>query len=153
MAREANVNLGLIHRYIGGKQDLLALVLERRPGMPTLQPAPPRSVEELAKLLLALIAADAPYTRILLRATLDGFDVPQVQHAFPMIERSVASARATLPTPDAEIRVALLAAAALGWQVLAPLLLGVMGQPDLDHDVVARSLRPALLGFLQADVS
>jgi len=151
VAREANVNLGLIHRYIGGKQDLLAMVLERRPGMPALQPAPPRSTEELTQLLLTLIAADAPYTRILLLATLDGFDV--LQHAFPMFERSAAAARATLPTPDAEIRVALLAAAALGWQALAPLLLGVMGHPDLDHDVVARSLRPALLGFLQADVS
>jgi AcrR family transcriptional regulator len=151
VAREANVNLGLIHRYIGGKQDLLTMVLQRRPGMPEIQTAPPRSPDELARLLLALIAADAPYTRIVLRATLDGFDVPQAQHTFPLIERSVASARTTLPTPDAEVRVGLLAAAALGWQALGPFLLGVLGHDGLDPRRVADALRPALIAFLTAE--
>jgi len=153
VAREANVNLGLIHRYIGGKQDLLAMVLERRPGMPAVQPAPPLQPEELASLLLELIAADAPYTRIVLRATLDGFDVPQSQNAFPLIERSVASARTILPTPDAELRVGLLAAAALGWQALGPFLLNVLGHDDLDERRVADALRPALVAFLTAEPS
>ena len=151
VAREANVNLGLIPRYIGGKQDLLSMVLERRPGMPALQPAPPRSVDELAQLLLDLIDADAPYTRIVLRATLDGYDVPRAQQAFPLIERSIAAMGSKLPSPDAELRVGLLAAAALGWQAMAPFLLEIMEQPGLDKQRVTDSLRPALVAFLQAD--
>jgi AcrR family transcriptional regulator len=150
VAREANVNLGLIHRYIGGKQDLLAMVLERRPGMPALRPEPPRSPDELVELILELIAVDAAYTRIMLRATLDGFPIPRMQQAFPLIERAIASARSTLPAPDAELRVGLLAAAAFGWQALSPLLLDAVGQPDLDGPAVAEALRPALLAFLRA---
>jgi AcrR family transcriptional regulator len=151
VAREANVNLGLIHRYIGGKQDLLALVLERRPGMPALPPVPPRSTEEVVELLLDLIATDAEYTRIVLRATLDGFEVPPAQQVFPLIERALTSARTTLPAPDAEVRVAMAAAAVLGWQALGAFLLEVLGQTHLDPRVVAEMLRPALVAFLQAD--
>ena len=153
VARQANVNLGLIHRYIGGKQDLLEMVLERRPGMPALPPAPPRSAAELVDLLLELLAADAAYTRIMLRATLDGFEVPRSQQAFPLIERAVATARSTLPPPDAELRVGLLAAAAFGWQALGPLLLDAVGHADLDGRAVAEALRPALLAFVQADLT
>ena len=151
VARAANVNLGLIHRYVGGKQDLLALVLERRPGMPALPLAPPRSTEELVDLLVELIAVDAAYTRILLRATLDGFDVPQVQQAFPLLERAINSARSRLPAPDAELRVGLLAAAALGWQALGSVFMDVLGQSTLDRAVLTARLRPALVAFLEAE--
>jgi AcrR family transcriptional regulator len=150
VAREANVNLGLIHRYIGGKQDLLGMVLERRPGMPALPLVPTVSTEELVDLVLELVVADPLYTRIVLRATLDGFDVPNLQQAFPLIERAVSSARSSLPTPDAEVRVGTFVATVLGWQALSSLLLEILGLSELDPAQVARMLRPAVLAFLQA---
>jgi hypothetical protein len=73
-----------------------------------------------------------------------------MQQAFPLVERAIASARSTLPPPDAELRVGLLAAAAFGWQALSPLLLDAVGHPDLDGPAVADALRPALLAFLRA---
>ena len=150
VAREANVNLGLIHRYIGGKHDLLAMVLERRPGMPALQPGPPRSADALVDLLVALIAADAAYTKVMMRAALDGFDVPQMPVAFPILERAAASLRSPLPRRDADLRVAFLGAAAIGWQAVGGLLLEVLDQDDVSIDDMADALRPALLAFLTA---
>ncbi|MFL6203821.1 MAG: helix-turn-helix domain-containing protein [Acidimicrobiales bacterium] len=151
VAREANVNLGLIHRYIGGKQDLLGMVLERRPGMPALQPGPPRTPDELVSLILELIAADAAYTKVVMRATLDGFDVPQLPVAFPVVERAVTALRAQLPERDADLRVAFLAAAAIGWQAIGGLLLRVLDQEGASTADVAAALHPALAAFVTAE--
>jgi TetR/AcrR family transcriptional regulator, repressor for neighboring sulfatase len=151
VAREANVNLGLIHRYIGGKQDLLAEVLARRPGMPPLPPAVAGSPEELVELILQIIATDAAYTRVMMRAALDGFDVQQAHGAFPLIDRASESTRAALPRVDADARVALLSAATLGWQVVGALMLNILDQTELTEQELARTLRPALLAFLTAD--
>ena len=153
VAREANVNLGLIHRYIGGKEELLARVLEARPGMPPLSGPAPRSAEDLADLVLGVITADAAYTKVVLRATLDGFDIPEMRVAFPLIERTTTALRAVLPRQDADVRVALLSAALLGWQALAPFLLTVVGQPDLTTAEVVEALRPTLVAFLSAEPS
>jgi AcrR family transcriptional regulator len=150
VARAANVNLGLIHRYIGGKEELLARVLAARPGMPPLD-GPPRSADDLADLVLTLIAADAAYTKVVLRATLDGYDVPEMQVAFPLMEQAAAALREVLPRRDADARVALLSAALTGWQTLAPSLLAVVGQPDLTAAQAAAALRPALVAFLRAE--
>ena len=151
VAREANVNLGLIHRYIGGKEQLLAEVLAARPGMPAMTELAGSSADDLADLTLSVIAADAAYTKVVLRATLDGFDVPQMQIAFPLMEQATAAMREMLPRRDADVRVGLLVAAMLGWQVLAPFLLEVVGQPDLSRDDAAAALRPALVAFLSAE--
>ena len=151
MARAANVNLGLIHRYIGGKDELLALVLAARPGMPRLAGPLPQSAEDLADLVLALIAADAAYTKVVLRAALDGFDVPQMQAAFPLIEQATAAMRSMLPERDAAVRVGLLSAALMGWQAMAPFLLEVVGERGLALAEVSNALRPALVAFLAAE--
>jgi len=148
VAREANVNLGLIHRYIGGKQDLLAAVLSRRPGMPPLDDLTRRSPEEIIDLLLTLLAADTTYIKVVLRATLDGFDVPRLQDAFPVIRLAAASVRHELPRRDADVRVALLAAAAMGWQAAGPAMLEVLEQGGLTQSDLTEVLRPPLLAFL-----
>jgi AcrR family transcriptional regulator len=150
VAREADVNLGLIHRYVGGKQDLLGLVLAGRPGMPPSDAPEPRSTGEVVDLLLGLISADATHNRVLARAILDGFDVPRGPEGFPLIARSATALRAEVPAPDADVRVAMLAAAALGWQVIGPLLLEAVGQDHLSPEELASTLRPALLAFLTA---
>ena len=151
VARAANVNLGLIHRYIGGKDELLAQVLAARPGMPPVSPPVPWSADDIADLMLTLIAADAAYTKVVLRATLDGYDVPEMQVAFPLIEQAALAMRQVLPRRDADARVALLSAALLGWQTLAPTLLAVVGQTGLSTAEAAEALRPALVAFLSAE--
>ena len=148
VAREANVNLGLIHRYIGSKHDLLAAVLAARPGYPA--PRTPRSPEEIVDVALGLMATDAAYARIVLRAALDGFDVARVQPAFPQLERVANAARAELPRADADARVAVLTTLALAFQTVAPVLLGVLKLRQLSSDELRETLRPALLDFIQS---
>jgi AcrR family transcriptional regulator len=150
VAQHAGVNLGLIHRHIGGKQELLTQVLARRPGMPPLDATGALATDELVDVVLGLIASDAAYTKIMMRATLDGYEVPRLPMAFPLVERSAASLRQTLPRRDAHVRVALLAAAAIGWQALSDMLLEVLDEQDLSSDEVADALRPALTAFLAA---
>ena len=128
-------------------------MLAGRPGMPPLgareDSARPRSSSSS---LLRVIATDAAYTRIMVRAALDGFDVPQTTDAFPwstLVRRSPSARHC--PASDADVRVALLAAATLGWQVIGPLLLDVLDQQALTERELADTLRPALLAFLTAD--
>ena len=146
VAKAANVNLGLIHRYVGGKQDLVTLVLADRPGMPPLEDDALRTPAEVVDLTLDVMAADVAYYRVLVRAILDGFDVPA-----GVIGRATAAMRQVMPDQDADVRVAMLVATVLGWQVVAPLVLEVVGQPDLTQQELSDALRPALLAFLTAD--
>jgi hypothetical protein len=120
--------------------------------MPPLDGPVPQSAEDIADLILTLIAADAAYTKVVLRATLDGYDVPEMQVAFPLIEQAAIAMRQALPRRDADVRVALLSAALMGWQTLAPTLLAVVGQTGLSTAEEAEALRPALVAFLSADV-
>jgi AcrR family transcriptional regulator len=148
VARGANVNLGLIHRYIGSKHDLLAAVLAARPGFPA--PTTPRSPEEIVDIALELMTTDAAYARIVLRAALDGFDVASVQPTFPLLERVAKAARSDLPKTDADARVAVLTTAALAFQTVAPVLLSVLKLRQLSGEELRDALRPALLDFIQS---
>src|SRR5207248_8155711 len=66
VAQAADVNLGLIHRHIGSKADLLAAVLRARPGMP---PGAATAEEGLATMIARGYAPPA-FTVILVRAAL-----------------------------------------------------------------------------------
>jgi len=148
VAREANVNLGLIHRHIGSKHDLLAAVLAARPGYPA--PTTPTSPEQIVDVALELMTTDAAYARIVLRAALDGFDVATLQPTFPLLERVARAARAELPRTDADARVAVLTTAALAFQTVMPVLLGVLKLRQLSSEELRETLRPALVEFIQA---
>ena len=150
VAQEANVNLGLIHRYIGSKHDLLAAVLSARPGYPPPDANALRSPEQIVDVVLELVSTDADYARIMLRSALDGFDISRLQNTFPVLERAARAARSELPRRDADVRIALLAATALSWQSIGEELLGALKQRNVSHDEVVATLRPALLAFLTA---
>ena len=116
--------------------------------MPALPPAPLHSPDDLVELLLGLIAADSAYTKVRMRAALDGYDVAQMPIAFPLVERAADSLRSGLPPRDADLRVAFLAAAAVGWQAIGGLLLEVLDHEAVSMQDVADALRPALRGFV-----
>lgn len=150
VAKAANVNLGLIHRYIGSKDDLLAAVLASRPGYPRVDSALVRSSEEIVELVVQLLETDAPYAQIVLRAALDGLDVARLQETFPLLEHVADVIRGELPRAAANARVAFVAAAALGWQTVRPMLVDALELQNVTPEEFGAALRPALLGFLQA---
>jgi AcrR family transcriptional regulator len=151
VAAEADVNLGLIHRYIGSKEDLLAAVLASSDAWPLELGLPVGSLEEVVDTFLKVGLADVPYLMVMLRAALDGYDIKRLRETMPLVERAARTARSNLPRRDADVRVAMLTAALLGWQALGPMLLEMLKQRDISQDELAEILRPALVAFLDAD--
>ena len=148
VAQAANVNLGLIHRHIGSKTDLLAAVLGARPGMASADTL--TTPEEITLFLLS--AGDPPpaYMLILLRAALDGYDLTELGVDFPLMGRVSTTLRDRLTPLDADLRTALAAAMLLGWHALGGTLIDVFGHGDVPADDVLRSLEPAVAAFLSA---
>jgi hypothetical protein len=112
---------------------------------------PVATPEDIVETFLQVGLVEVPYLMVLLRATLDGYDVKRLQASFPLLDRAARSSRKQLPRRDADVRTAFLAAALLGWQAIGPLFLDILKQRDVDPEELADILRPALLEFLTAD--
>jgi AcrR family transcriptional regulator len=148
VAQGANVNLGLIHRHIGSKTDLLRAVLRARPGMAAADTL--RTPEEISLFLLGAGPEPPAYTLILLRAALDGYDLSELGVDFPLVERTSAALRTRMSPVDADLRTALAAAMLLGWHALGRTLLEVFGREKVSAPAVVRSLAPAVEALLSA---
>jgi TetR/AcrR family transcriptional regulator, repressor for neighboring sulfatase len=126
VAARAGVNHGLVHRHFGSKHQLLAATLQhladsgaalRESG------APP---EQMA-------AAHELQARVMVRSTLDGFPVEELQQRFPGMEAFLDMVRAD----HSDERTARLLAAhgmalQFGWGLLGPTLRVAFGLQDLD---------------------
>ena len=146
IAQAAGVNLGLIHRHIGSKADLLAAVLRARPGMP---PGAATAEEGLATMIARGYAPPA-FTVILVRAALDGYDLANLGVEFPGLDRWSTVLRGHLSPLDADIRVAFVVSMLLGWHAIGRVALDVQGHGDLPPTEVVKSLAPALAAFVSA---
>ena len=127
VAARAGVNHGLLHRHFGSKRQLLAATLQyladsavelRESGAP---------VEQLE-------AAHELQARVMVRSTLDGFAVEELQQRFPGMERFLDQVRAG----HSDERTARLLAAhgmalQVGWGLLGPTLRVAFGLQDLDE--------------------
>jgi TetR/AcrR family transcriptional regulator, repressor for neighboring sulfatase len=125
VAARAGVNHGLLHRHFGSKSQLLAATLQhladsgaklRESGAPT---------EELQ-------AAQELQARVMVRSTLDGFPIEELQKRFPGMERFLQEVRSG---HSDERRARLLAAHAMalqfGWGLMAPTLRVAFGLNNL----------------------
>lgn len=125
IAATADVNLGLIHRYVGSKDDVIALVLQRHT-----ERAKATALELSEDQLMAAIAdavARRPATgRLMAGMILDGLDVTELKDEFPLLER--------MAEDDPGLDPALTYALALGWEVFGPSLLAAMSaEPEADE--------------------
>jgi AcrR family transcriptional regulator len=147
VAQAADVNLGLIHRHIGSKTDLLAAVLRARPGM---EPGGATTADEGLANMVSRGFSPPAYTVILVRAALDGYDLAHLGIDFPGLGRWGAVLRERLAPLDADIRLAFVVAMLLGWHAVGLVVLDVLGHHDLPPDKVVQSLGPALTAFVSA---
>ena len=147
VAQAADVNLGLIHRHIGSKTDLLEAVLRARPGM---RPREQGSLEEETAALLGQGLAPPPYTVIVVRAALDGYDLAGMGLEYPTLEALAAGLRTRLAPVDADLRAGVAISMLLGWHAMGRTVLDVLGRGDVSHEEVERSLTPAIAAFLSA---
>jgi AcrR family transcriptional regulator len=150
IASEADVNIGLIHRHIGSKADLLAAVLRSRPGAGPIDAATSESLETFIATLLGHDIGQSLLSRLQARTILDGYDLLELQGDFPLYEHGARELRTRLPDEVAEVRAALLATLVVGWQLFGPTALKIVGLAHLPTEQVMEALRPAIDSFLAA---
>lgn len=135
IADRAGINLGLIHRYVGSKDDVIKLVLDRHTAAARAAAAAYPTTDELLK-QIAHATAHRPATgRLLAGLILDGFDVAALKREFPLLER--------FAKRDQDLGAVMSYALALGWEVFGPSLLQA-ADVDADPDVVAEALAAAM---------
>ena len=143
IAREADVNHGLIHRHFGSKDGLLQAVMQHLAAGVAQSIGPKNGAESLADLLNSTFGAtrDAAHWRILARSMLDGIPVGELQDEFPVVERMLAAAeRGANANLSAEALVTLLLAGSLGILLFEPYLREATEQDDARWEQTRKEL-------------
>lgn len=127
IAEAAGVNLGLVHRYVGSKDDIIALVLRRhtervRTTISALDVD--STLDEIAEVVVTRPATG----RLMAGLLLDGIDVATVKDEFPLLDR--------LGANSGGLNAAITYALALGWEVFGPALLEASDASPTDTDTV-----------------
>ena len=160
VADEANVNVGLIHRHIGTKEDLLGAVLRARPGVADFDRL--RSEMPLADYLTFLLgigfdagqAGSVPMDSIAGmhgRAILDGYDLRKFQDRFPFVEHVVDELRGRgLPEETARARAALVMTLIVGWRLFGPAYLQISGLESMGGEEAAHRLAASVRAMVEA---
>jgi TetR/AcrR family transcriptional regulator, repressor for neighboring sulfatase len=126
VAARAGVNHGLLHRHFGSKRQLLAATLQHLADSAAALRESGAPVEQLE-------ATHELQARVMVRSTLDGFPVEELQQRFPGMESFLEQVR----VGHSDERAARLLAAhgmalQIGWGLLGPTLRVAFGLQDLD---------------------
>ncbi|MCZ4539464.1 TetR/AcrR family transcriptional regulator [Dietzia maris] len=125
VAEAAGVNLGLIHRHIGNKDDLLAAVLEDGLRHGTARVAEHDDAGRAIRSMLTGATANPDFSRLLVWLSLDPDSV-----ARPLLDASTRPARAvarmTDPPPTGDLQLALALTVVYAWPVLREQVLDVL---------------------------
>ncbi|WP_314035534.1 helix-turn-helix domain-containing protein [Dietzia sp. CH92] len=128
VAEAAGVNLGLIHRHIGNKDDLLAAVLEEGLRHGSAHVAQHDDAGRAVRAMLAGATANPDFSRLLVWLSLDPDSV-----ARPLLDASTRPARAvahmTAPPPAGDLHLALALTVIYAWPVLREQILDVLEVP------------------------
>jgi TetR/AcrR family transcriptional regulator, repressor for neighboring sulfatase len=147
VAARAGVNYGLIHQYIGTKQDLLHLVIDRVSVETARRVAGGASVSELVGEVVHPGAS--LYVRMVARALLDGEDPASLLDHSPAMTALVAQLTRSAPVGTSLDEVAVQAVALMsllmGWRLFGPFLMSAAGLGDCSVDEVAERLLPLAL--------
>jgi len=134
VAARAGVNHGLLHRHFGSKRQLLAATLQhladsgarlRESGVPAAQ----------------LEAAQELQARVMVRSTLDGFPIEELQKRFPGMERFLEQVRSG-HSDEREARLLAAHAMALqfGWGLMGPTLRAAFGLTNLSDAEIREAI-------------
>src|SRR6202047_1968944 len=127
VAALAGVNHGLLHRHFGSKRQLLAATLQHLAdsGAKLRESGAPAEKLEAAQELQA---------RVMVRSTLDGFPIEELQKRFPGMERFLEQVRSGV-SDDRQARLLAAHAMALqfGWGLMAPTLRVAFGLNNLSE--------------------
>ena len=161
IARDAGVNLGLIHRHVGNKDDLIRAVLDDEVARSLGAVTGASDVADAMRQMFLGSWGDGRYVRIVAALLLEDPTRFRHQDQFPGMEalrelpdppgrgpaEGVADAGADEAERDARLMVAM--AALFGWTIFEPQLRASFGQEGTDDD----ELRSRVMGALVALVS
>jgi AcrR family transcriptional regulator len=152
VAKAADVNVGLIHRHIGSKEDLVAAVLRRRPGFDDLERLddPRMTPATLLREVLFGPATMAGIMPVHARMLLDGYDLRDYQDTFPVLDWLLARLGEELPEEEARLRTALMVSLVAGWKMFGEAYLAILGLEDVDVADLARLASDALDALVEA---
>ncbi len=140
IAVDAGVNLGLIHRHFGNKDELLRAVLAAQvQGAPQLVEDAP-DVAAAMRDVFAAVGREDRYVRTVAWMLLAGVPAEDLQVHFP----AIAALRARAGGPDDELDLLAAFALTYGWTVFGPQLLVAFGRDAHDRDAVAAHLTGVL---------
>jgi TetR/AcrR family transcriptional regulator, repressor for neighboring sulfatase len=130
VAARAGVNHGLLHRHFGSKRQLLAATLQHLADSAM-------TLRESGAPLEQLEAAHEQQLRVMVRSTLDGFPIEELQQRFPGMEWFLEQVR---PGHSDERQARLSAAHAMalqfGWGLIGPTLRVAFGLQDLSDSEI-----------------
>ena len=151
IAAHAGLNYGLIHQYVGSKDELLRLVIARSTSTTAARFAQAADVGEALELLQGPVGADRPaYPRLLAWAILQGRDPRELAGPTPALPQLIAMLPATsaegpdhvpaasdhVPAApdladDPRLRAAAIAALTLGWSLFGTFVSHAAGLDDV----------------------
>jgi TetR/AcrR family transcriptional regulator, repressor for neighboring sulfatase len=145
VAAEAGVNPGLVHRYIGSKEDLLRAVfanfadqLEHGPNAVTCSPMSPAS----ERLVLS-------HQRIIAHLILEGYDISEFSTRSPLVGVVLDAIQENTEVDDhtARIRTLQVLALGLGWRLFETFLTMATGLGPDDHEEIQEAIRQTNLAI------
>src|SRR5271155_1196043 len=144
VAARAGVNHGLLHRHFGSKRQLLAATLQHLADSAA-------ALRESGAPLEQLEATHELQARVMVRSTLDGFPVEELQQRFPGMEAFLDQVRAG----HADDRTARLLAAhgmalQVGWGLMGPTLRVAFGLQDLDDNEIRTAVADQIAKIVAA---
>jgi AcrR family transcriptional regulator len=149
IARDADVNLGLLYRHFGTKDDLIRAVFRANAeaGLAIVEDAATFD-DAFDRLLESFRTGEPSYPRMLAWMLLSGLTPTQLQSEFPTLERLVTLGAERGDDPRPGLLLALLAM--YGWQVFADQLLVALGYDAADKPAVLDELTQLLRGAVRS---
>jgi AcrR family transcriptional regulator len=150
VAAEAGVNYGLIHQYVGTKDELLALVFKTVSANSAARIAEDSDASTSLDRLMSADTAASAYVRMLAWTLLEGRDPAQFLGRSPALHELAAAihrdrTRGRAPAGEADvedrIRVAAAVSLALGWRMFGSFVRSASDIDDLDIDEVTARIR------------
>lgn len=137
VAAEAGVNYGLIHQYVGSKDDLVRLVCRSVSERTAREVAAEDDLDATVERMFGHGRTD--YVTMLTWTLLQGRDPVDLLGRSPALTAVTETLDPALD--DADARVAAMTAMALGWQVFGPFVAAGLGADDGDRDRIDREVR------------
>lgn len=146
IAAEAGVSHALVHRYLGGKEAILAAAMRRNTGpVLNIAAAAASASEAVPAMFRELRTSRQEYLKLLARMGLDRVSIEAVRPEFPAYVRLIEllkadAAQRGCELPDARVLAASLTALVIGWAVTEDWLIPASDLDDVDGQVIEASL-------------